>query len=36
MSIAESEAGPRHEPMRIAGRKVDAEGEIEVRYTYTE
>ena len=36
MSIAESEAGPRHEPMRIAGRKVDAEGVIEVRYPYTE
>ncbi|MEM8632790.1 MAG: phosphonoacetaldehyde dehydrogenase [Pseudomonadota bacterium] len=27
--------GPiRHEPMRIAGRKVDAEGVIEVRYPY--
>ncbi len=26
----------RHEPMRIAGRKVDAEGVIEVRYPYTD
>jgi putative phosphonoacetaldehyde dehydrogenase len=25
----------RHEPMRIAGRKVDADGIIEVRYPYT-
>ena len=25
----------RHEPMRIAGRKVDADGVIEVRYPYT-
>ncbi|WP_422366763.1 phosphonoacetaldehyde dehydrogenase [Pelagibius sp.] len=37
MSIAESfAAAPRHEPMRIAGRKVDAEGVIEVRYPYTD
>jgi len=41
MSIAESLAGsprhepPRHEKMRIAGRKVEAEGVIEVRYPYT-
>jgi putative phosphonoacetaldehyde dehydrogenase len=26
----------RHEPMRIAGRKVDADGVIEVRYPYTD
>ncbi len=26
----------RHEPMRIAGRKVDADGIIEVRYPYTD
>ncbi len=26
---------PRHEPMRIAGRKVDADDVIEVRYPYT-
>ncbi len=36
MSIAEAAAGPRHEPMRIAGRKVEAEGVIEVKYPYTE
>ncbi len=37
MSIAETiGAAPRHEPMRIAGRKVDAEGVIEVRYPYTD
>lgn len=36
MSLAEDMAGkPRHEMMRIAGRKVDAEGVIEVRYPYT-
>ncbi len=36
MSLAEDMTGkPRHEPMRIAGRKVDAEGVIEVRYPYT-
>jgi putative phosphonoacetaldehyde dehydrogenase len=28
-------AGVRHEPMRIAGRKVDSEGVIEVTYPYT-
>ncbi|MEQ8354930.1 MAG: phosphonoacetaldehyde dehydrogenase [Kiloniellaceae bacterium] len=37
MSIAEDMSGkPRHEPMRIAGRKVEAEGVIEVRYPYTD
>lgn len=36
MSLAEDMAGkPRHELMRIAGRKVDAEGVIEVRYPYS-
>jgi putative phosphonoacetaldehyde dehydrogenase len=36
MSLAEDMAGkPRHEPMRIAGRKIDAEGVIEVRYPYS-
>ncbi|TQV76151.1 phosphonoacetaldehyde dehydrogenase [Denitrobaculum tricleocarpae] len=36
MSLAEDMAGkPRHEMMRIAGRKVDAEGVIEVRYPYS-
>lgn len=36
MSLAEDMAGkPRHEMMRIAGRKVDADGVIEVRYPYT-
>ncbi len=36
MSIAESAATPlRQESMRIAGRKVDAEGVIEVSYPYT-
>src|SRR3546814_7913502 len=27
---------PKHEPMRIAGRRVDAEGVVEVRYPYTD
>ena len=38
MAIAKSAPAHavRHEPMRIAGRKVDAEGVIEVRYPYTE
>ena len=36
MSIAETmSAKPRHEPMRIAGNKVEAEGVIEVRYPFT-
>ena len=36
MSIAETmSAKPRHEPMRIAGKKVEAEGVIEVRYPFT-
>jgi len=30
-----TETAVRHEPMRIAGRKIDAEGVIEVRYPYT-
>jgi putative phosphonoacetaldehyde dehydrogenase len=38
MAIAKSApaASLRHEPMRIAGRKVDAEGVVEVRYPYTD
>ena len=33
MSVAEAyTASPRFEPMRIAGRKVEADGVIEVRY----
>jgi putative phosphonoacetaldehyde dehydrogenase len=38
MAIAKSAPAPtvRHEPMRIAGRKVDAEGVVEVRYPYTD
>ena len=36
MSVAEDfTASPRHEPMRIAGKKVEADGVIEVRYPYT-
>ena len=36
MSIAEDyTASPRFEPMRIAGRKVEADGVVEVRYPYT-
>jgi putative phosphonoacetaldehyde dehydrogenase len=36
MSVAEDyTASPRFEPMRIAGRKVEADGVIEVRYPYT-
>jgi putative phosphonoacetaldehyde dehydrogenase len=37
MAIAKSAPAPtiRHEPMRIAGRKVDAEGVIEVHYPYS-
>jgi putative phosphonoacetaldehyde dehydrogenase len=34
MTKVESKFAVRHEPMRIAGRKVDAEGVIEVRYPY--
>src|SRR3546814_17682472 len=37
MAIAKSAAPViRHEPMRIAGRRVDAEGVVEVRYPYTD
>ena len=38
MAVAKSAAqpAPRHEPMRIAGRRVDAEGVVEVRYPYTD
>ena len=37
MDIAKSTGtAPPHQPMRIAGREVDAEGVIEVRYPYTE
>jgi putative phosphonoacetaldehyde dehydrogenase len=36
MSVAEDyTASPRFEPMRIAGRKVEADGVVEVRYPYT-
>jgi delta 1-pyrroline-5-carboxylate dehydrogenase len=36
MSLAQAVVpAVRHEPMRIAGRKVDADGVIEVRYPYT-
>lgn len=35
MSLAKAIASPRHEPMRIAGRKVDADDVIEVRYPFT-
>lgn len=34
MTLAETGLKPRHEPMRIAGRKVDADGVIEVRYPW--
>jgi putative phosphonoacetaldehyde dehydrogenase len=36
MSIAETASPLRHEAMRIAGRRVDAEGVIEVRYPYSD
>src|SRR3546814_18341535 len=37
MAIAKSAAPViRHEPMRIAGRRVDAQGVVEVRYPYTD
>ena len=35
MSLAEMTSGPRHEPMRIAGRKVDADASIDVMNPYT-
>ena len=36
MSVAETwTESPRFEPMRIAGRKVEADGIVEVRYPYT-
>ncbi|MBZ4138587.1 hypothetical protein JYG55_23135, partial [Escherichia fergusonii] len=35
MVKVEAEFKVRHEPMRIAGRKVDADGVIEVHYPYT-
>ena len=34
MTKAETSIAVRHEPMRIAGKKVDGEGVIEVRYPY--
>ena len=34
MTKADTSIAVRHEPMRIAGRKVDGEGVIEVRYPY--
>jgi len=36
MSALMESATPRHEPMRIAGEKVDADSRIEVRYPYTD
>ena len=36
LAAARTHATVRHEPMRIAGRKVEAEGVIEVRYPYTD
>ncbi len=36
MTIVESGLKPRHEPMRIAGEKVDADGVIEVRYPWND
>ena len=36
LAAAETDTEIRHEPMRIAGRKVEAEGVIEVRYPYTD
>ncbi len=36
MNAEAAEIAVRHEPMRIAGRKVDAEGVINVRYPYTD
>ncbi len=35
MSVAEALFVIRHEPMRIAGQKVEADGIVEVRYPYT-
>ena len=34
MTVSESDIKVRHEPMRIAGRKVDADGVVEVRYPW--
>jgi putative phosphonoacetaldehyde dehydrogenase len=36
MTKAETSIKVRHEPMRIAGRKVDAEGVVEVRYPWND
>jgi putative phosphonoacetaldehyde dehydrogenase len=36
MGRAEAAMQVRHEPMRIAGEKVDAEGVVEVRYPFTD
>ncbi|WP_457588524.1 phosphonoacetaldehyde dehydrogenase [Ensifer canadensis] len=36
MTRSETSIKVRHEPMRIAGRKVDADGIVEVRYPYTD
>ena len=36
MTRSETAFRVRHEPMRIAGRKVDADGVVEVRYPYTD
>lgn len=36
MTIAESRLKVRHEPMRIAGNKVDADGVVEVRYPWND
>lgn len=36
MTKAETSIKVRHEPMRIAGRKVDADDVIEVRYPWND
>jgi putative phosphonoacetaldehyde dehydrogenase len=36
MTRPETSIKVRHEPMRIAGKKVDADGVVEVRYPYTD
>jgi hypothetical protein len=36
MTKAETSITVRHEPMRIAGKKVDAEGVVEVRYPWND
>ena len=36
MTKAETSIKVRHEPMRIAGKKVDAKGLVEVRYPWND